>query len=142
MTQVDVKSTLRGNTHAALLARAARASLKGRIRRASVSIILVGDARMRRLNRETLGHDNTTDVLSFDHGGSPEGRMIELVICVPEARRQGARLGIPFKEELTRYVVHGCLHCVGFSDAEAHARKRMWEQQERVLSRLKSPSRR
>lgn len=138
MIQVDVKTFVRGKVNAAMLARAARAALKGRIESAQISILLVGDARMRGLNRNALGHDYTTDVLSFDHGESPEGRLIELVVCPPFASRQAKEHGIPQTHELARYVVHGCLHCAGFDDATDREKQRMWTVQESILKELLS----
>jgi probable rRNA maturation factor len=133
---IDVLTTcgVRGKVPVALLARAARAAL-GR-RRAAVSIAVIGDARMRRLNRDALGHDYSTDVLSFDHGDSPEGRQIELFLCLPFARRQARARGIPPDQELARYVVHGCLHCIGFDDRTHAGHAAMWARQEAVLRRL------
>jgi len=134
MIDVQLKSTVRGKVPAALLRRAAEIAL-GR-RAANVSIAIVGDARMRRLNRDTLGHDYTTDVLSFDHGDSPEGLQIELIVCLPFARRSAREHKITPEQELARYVVHGCLHCVGFDDSTEALRKNMWAEQEHVMRKL------
>lgn len=134
MIDVQIKSSLRGAIPAALLVRAARAAL-GR-RSAQVSIAIVGDARMRRMNRDALGHDYTTDVLSFDHGDSPEGLQIELVVCLPFAARAAREHGLPLEQELARYVVHGCLHCIGFDDSTDSARKTMWRKQEQIVKAL------
>lgn len=103
---------------------------------AEVSIAVIGDRRMRALNRDALGHDYITDVLSFDHGDSPEGRVIELIVCAPFAARQAKQRGIPFKQELARYVVHGSLHCAGYDDHTDKQRTAMWTEQERVLRAL------
>lgn len=139
MIDVQVISSVRGDVPVALLRRAVAAALSGRLRRAQVSLALVGDARMRRLNNAALAHDYATDVLSFDHGDSPEGRLIELVVCPPVAARAARRHEVPWEQELARYVVHGCLHCAGFDDATRPARDRMWREQERVLRGLFGP---
>lgn len=130
MIQVGVTSTLRSKVDSRLLIAAVRAAIPFA---ALVSVAVVGEARMRRLNRELLGHDYVTDVLSFDHGASPEGRMIEIVICAPFARRQAAKHGVPEKQELARYVIHGALHCAGFDDGTPARRKRMWRRQEEIM---------
>lgn len=103
---------------------------------AEVSIAVIGDRRMRALNRDALGHDYITDVLSFDHGDSPEGRVIELIVCAPFAARQANQRGIPFIQELARYVVHGALHCAGYDDHSDKQRAAMWGEQERLLRAL------
>jgi probable rRNA maturation factor len=136
MIHVHVTSTVRSRVNTAGLRRAATAALAGRVRAADVSIQVVGERLMRALNRDALGHDYVTDVLSFDHGDSPEGQVIELVVCAPFAARQAKARGIPAGQELARYVVHGCLHCVGHDDATPAGHKAMWAEQERVLKQL------
>jgi probable rRNA maturation factor len=136
MIDVNVSATVRKPIRRRLLVQAAVAALEPELDAADVSILVVGDRLMRSLNRDALGHDYVTDVLSFDHGDSPEGRVIEVVICAPYAARQANKLGIPPEQELARYVVHGCLHCAGYDDATPKAREQMWEQQEQILRKL------
>jgi probable rRNA maturation factor len=136
MIEVQIISTVRRRVDTAALKRAAVSTLQSRLLKADVSIRVVGDRLMRRLNREALGHDYITDVLSFDHGDTPEGRVIELVICAPFAARQAEARGIPVVQELVRYVIHGCLHCAGHDDADPAARAAMWRAQERLMHKL------
>jgi probable rRNA maturation factor len=133
MIQIDVTATVRAPVPRALLARAAASALRGR---ATLSIAVVGDARMRRLNREALGHDYVTDVLSFDHGSTPEGRLLEVLVCAPHAARQARSLGIPYEQELARYVIHGCLHLAGYDDRTDALCNTMWKRQERLVRGL------
>ncbi|MCZ7606560.1 MAG: rRNA maturation RNase YbeY [Planctomycetota bacterium] len=134
MISVGITSTVRTRIDQRLLEKAARAALSGLS--AEVSIVVVGDRRMRALNRDALGHDYVTDVLSFDYGDSPEGRQIELIVCAPHAAREARAHGVPFTQELARYVVHGCLHCAGHDDQDASQQQKMWAAQERMLKRL------
>jgi probable rRNA maturation factor len=119
-----------------LLERAVKAALAGRVADATVSITVVGDDRMRQLNKLTLGHDYVTDVLSSDHGETPEGLLLEVIVCAPFGARQSVAHGVPFKQELARYVIHGCLHCAGLEDDSEKTRAAMWVQQERVMKRV------
>lgn len=134
MIDADVTSTIRRRVDSRLLVQAVKAAL-GRVN-ASVSVVVVGDRRMRSLNRDALGHDYVTDVLSFDHGASPEGSVYEIIVCAPHAEREARRYGVPARQELARYVVHGCLHCLGHDDADKTQRSRMWKAQESVMRRL------
>jgi probable rRNA maturation factor len=137
MIHVDVSVATRKFTiDRELLARAAQAALAGRIADATVSVTVVGESRMRQLNKLTLGHDYVTDVLSSDHGETPEGRLLEVIVCAPFGARQSVVHGVPFKQELARYVVHGCLHCAGLEDDSEKTRAAMWLQQERVMRKL------
>ena len=106
----------------------------------SLSVCIVGDDEMRRLNREHRGLDEVTDVLSFPVDGLdplPPGMERELgdvVIGIAQARRQAADAGVTDVEELTGLVVHGVLHLAGF-DHETDAGE-MLERQDRLLAVL------
>ncbi len=83
-----------------------------------------------------MGISGPTDVLAFHHGDTPEGTWIEVVVCVPVAKRHSVRHDVPFEQELVRYVVHGCLHCAGFDDHDAEDRSAMWTVQESIVADL------
>ena len=123
-----------GSKSASLLKRALRLALKNM--RGEVSVHLLKAGPMRALNKSTLNHDYATDVLSFDHGSTPQGRLLEIVVCPEVARREAKARGIPQEQELARYVVHGALHLAGHDDHEEGPREKMWRTQERLLKRL------
>ena len=78
---------------------------------ASVSVLLCGDARMRRLNREFRRIDRPTDVLSFP-AGDPSF-LGDVAIDVPYAARQARRRGHPLDREVQLLLAHGVLHLLG-----------------------------
>lgn len=81
----------------------------------SLAVKLCGDAAMRALNRDRRGKDKTTDVLSFPGGETPEGYHLgDIVISVPQARRQAEEAGHPLDRELRILLLHGVLHCLGY----------------------------
>lgn len=97
---------------------------------AEVCIGLVGDTRMRRLNRTYRNQDRTTDVLAFAYrevatGVSP--LLGDVVISVHAARRQARALGHSLDEEVLRLLIHGLLHVVGYD----HERSRRQAQRMR-----------
>ena len=83
-----------------------------------VSIVLAGDATLRRLNLEFRGKDMTTDVLSFPAGPGtlPDGTrpLGEIVISVAQAARQAEAQGHSLARELRLLVIHGYLHLLGY----------------------------
>lgn len=112
--------------------------LRGERRRAEIAVTFLGPGRMRALNREHLGHDRVTDVISFALPG-PDGRLAgDVYICRAEAARQARRHGVPLREELVRLVVHGTLHVLGHDHpaGEERTRSPMWRRQERYVRRL------
>ena len=80
--------------------------------RAEVSVRFCGDALCRRYNREFFDRDRPTDVIAWPSG---DRRYLgDILVNLAQARRQARRLGLPFREELHRLVVHGFLHLNGY----------------------------
>lgn len=104
-----------------------------------INVIYVDKKRIRRLNRQFLDTSTDTDVIAFPY--EPEkGRsrkiMGDIYICVPVARSNSKRFNEPFSREVTRLVVHGTLHLLGYADHPEHARKKMWVRQEPLVEAL------
>lgn len=99
----------------ASLARAVRTTLADEgTKNGEVSLTLVGDDRIRVLNRDYLGRDRVTDVISFALHGPSEPLLADIYIGYPQALRQAAELGMSADEELVRLAVHGTLHALGY----------------------------
>ncbi len=115
-------------TEAALAAAAPR-------RAATISVLLCGDARMRRLNREFRGIDRPTDVLSFPV--DDPGLLGDVAIDVPYARRQARRRGHALDREVQLLLAHGVLHLLGH-DHETDDGE-MFRLQRRLVTRAFGP---
>jgi probable rRNA maturation factor len=83
-----------------------------------ISIAIVDDARMHALNRQYLQHDYPTDVLSFVLERDEEQQSLdgEIIVSADYAAREAPRYGWSADDELLLYVIHGCLHLVGYDD--------------------------
>jgi probable rRNA maturation factor len=82
-----------------------------------VHVLVTGDDRIRQLNRDYLGKDRATDVLSFPDGDElPTGRRFlgEVVVSLDTARRQAEEGGHQELRELEELVLHGTLHLLGY----------------------------
>jgi len=131
---------LRSTTLRALLRRALR--ILG-FPRASVSLVLTDDARIRVLNRDFLETDHPTDVLSFplaEPGDlADRGRDLflgEIYISVETARAQARAARRPFPREVAHLVIHGLLHLIGHDHASPAERRRMRAVESRLLREL------
>jgi probable rRNA maturation factor len=88
--------------------------------RGSVTVVLVGDTAMRRLNREWRDKDYATDVLSFpadDDGPRVRGQqrhLGDIVIATGVATRQAREAGHAYGTELKVLALHGLLHLLGY----------------------------
>ncbi len=125
-----------------LLERAARLALdhESAPTEADLTIVLTDDAQLRELNRDYLGLDVPTDVLSFPASESdPETGATylgDILISIPRAKIQAQAAGHRLEDEIQLLVVHGVLHLLGHDHAEAEDKARMWAAQAEVLARL------
>jgi probable rRNA maturation factor len=104
----------------------------------SLAVTFLTRPAIRRLNREWLGHDWATDVVSFPLAG-PDGLVAgDIYICPAVAREEARTRGIAVREELIRLVVHGTLHVLGHEHPEGPDRvhSAMWRRQERLVRSL------
>jgi probable rRNA maturation factor len=107
---------------------------------AEISLDLIGDRRMRRLNRHYRGRDATTDVLAFpmsEAEGLRSPLLGDVVISVPMAIRQAKESQQSLDQELAILLVHGVLHLLGF-DHEQGKREacRMYRKERAILRSL------
>ena len=91
---------------------------------------------MTRLNQQFLQHEGSTDIITFDHGSTPERLFGEMFICVAEAERQAKAFGTTWQAELRRYVIHGILHLRGYDDLEPAKRRVMKREENRLVRKL------
>jgi probable rRNA maturation factor len=105
-----------------------------------LTIVLTGDNRLHELNRDYLGVDAPTDVLSFPASETdPEtgARYLgDILISLARARAQAEAAGHPLESEVQLLVVHGVLHLLGHDHAQAGEKTRMWQAQAEILEGL------
>ena len=97
---------------------------------AELSVLLIGEAHMRRLNARFAGNDYVTDVLSFPlMEGEEEGPLVlgDIVVCPAVAAENAERLGRSHAEELDTLLVHGLLHILGYDHQGAEDKAAMEE---------------
>lgn len=102
----------------------------------SLGVVLADGATVHRLNREFLGHDYPTDVLSFslDEDAAAEGIVDgEVYVDLDTAAERAPEFGTTFEDEARRYVVHGLLHLMGYDDDGDAERAAMREREDHYL---------
>lgn len=108
---------------------------------AELTIVMDQDDKIQELNKEYLGNDAPTDVLSFPSGGEidPETGaqyLGDIMISFPYAQRQALSLGNSVKDEIQLLVIHGVLHLLGYDHLEDEDKAEMWQIQEALLTSL------
>lgn len=100
-----------------------------------LSIVLVDNAAIHALNRQHLGHDWPTDVISFALSEPDEPELSgELIVSAEMALEAAQEVGIDPRDELALYIVHGLLHLRGFDDLNEADAARMRERENLHLS--------
>ncbi len=107
-----------------------------------LNVRFVGDREMAQANCEFVGHEGTTDVITFSYFDDPESLFpgeaaVELCICIDAALREGqARSDSSYAREMVLYLVHGLLHSAGEDDLAPAPRRRMRQREREVLGIL------
>ena len=113
-----------------------------------LSIALIGQGRMRELNKRYRGKNRVTDVLAF-----PEAKVLkekfkagplkkirglgEIVICLREVKKNAKKFTVSFEKELARVLIHGILHLLGYDHEKSEtAAKKMEEKQSYYLKNV------
>ena len=103
---------------------------------AELSLEIVGNTRIRRLNRQYRQQDRPTDVLAFPirEAAGPRNPLLgDVVISFPQAAGQASRYGHSIEEELTKLLVHGILHLKGFDHERGELEARRMRRKEREI---------
>ncbi|MFL5734158.1 MAG: rRNA maturation RNase YbeY [Chloroflexia bacterium] len=112
-----------------------------------LGVIVTTDGEVRSLNRDYLGHDYETDVISFamseEPGATgaprfvtPEGRapyLGDIAIAYDRAAEQAPDFSNTPEAEVATLLIHGLLHLLGYDDTEGHEHERMHARQQELL---------
>ena len=101
----------------------------------SINFIFCTDDFLLSINKQYLKHDFYTDIITFNYS---EGKLIngEIYISIDRVRENAASLGFKFPVELSRIVIHGVLHLLGYSDNTPSQKKLMSKKEDACLSLL------
>lgn len=101
-----------------------------------VGYMFVSDEKILEVNREYLGHDYYTDVITFDYD---EDDIVsgDVVISLDTVRSNAELFGKDYDEELHRVIIHGILHLCGINDKGPGEREIMEAAENKALAMLK-----
>lgn len=101
-----------------------------------IGYMFVDDERILATNREYLGHDYYTDIITFDYD---EGEKIngDIVISLDTVRTNAEKFGKEYDDELMRVIIHGILHLCGINDKGPGEREKMEEAENNALAMIK-----
>jgi|SRR3989338_9195403 len=119
-----------------------------RLRHLSVSVNLVGESKIKALNKKYRHKNKSTDVLAFPLKKDLEIRNLKLEIdkdigdvfvCLSIAKKEATRENISINKKLTQLTAHGFLHLLGYDhERSKRSAEEMFELEDTILSRLES----
>lgn len=99
----------------------------------NIHYIFCSDERELEVNRQFLGHDYYTDVITFDYS-TPSTLSGDIFISLDTVRSNAKTVGVPFDDELRRIIIHGVLHLTGQGDKTPETKAQMTAKEEHALS--------
>ena len=160
---VEINNLTTSSVEEEFLKRVAEIVLKGENKeKADLSIVLVGQGRMRKLNRKYRSKNRVTDVLAFGQNQKfhsvPKQSLVrskkiknqkfpilpknelglgEAVICLREVKKNAKKYNSTFEKELGRVLIHGILHLSGYDHEKSEVgAKKMAEREQYYLSQI------
>lgn len=106
------------------------------IKNFELSVAIVCDAHIRKLNKTYRGIDKPTDVLSFEQGSIHKNTFMlgDIAISAETTRRQAKENSRTLKYEFTLLAIHGLLHLIGYDHATVAQEKKMFSLQSTLVT--------
>jgi len=106
-----------------------------KLSKATISIAIVDDAQIRKINKQFLNRDSTTDCLSFDLSDDDTNapKSFELVVNAEMAVKEANSRNHSSEAELALYITHGLLHNLGFDDSSKDRLRKMHDTEDEIL---------
>jgi len=106
-----------------------------KLSKATISIAIVNDAQIRKVNKQFLNRDSTTDCLSFDLSDDDTNapKSFELVVNAEMAVKEANSRDHSSEAELALYITHGLLHNLGFDDSSKDRLRKMRDTEDEIL---------
>jgi len=129
---IEVRNLSKQKINPAWLKKIAKAILKKeKKKKLELSIVLVGQARIKKLNKQYRQKNRPTDVLAFAYNG-----LGEIVICLEQVKRNAQKFNTSFKDELKRVLIHGILHLLGYDHEQSVKQAQQMRKKEEIYLSL------
>lgn len=114
-------------------------------KKTELSVNLVGEGRIKALNKKYRGRNRVTDVLSFPLNEKVDVKSAkndiislgDIFICLPVAKKYALREDVSLDYKLSFLTVHGFLHLLGYDHEKSSAEQtKMFALQDNILSKI------
>ena len=100
-----------------------------------INFIFCKDNYLQKINEEHLQHADLTDVITFEH--SQGNNLIgDIYISVERVKENASKFSVTFKSEITRVMIHGVLHLIGYNDKSKEQKEKMRKMENKFLKKV------
>ncbi len=100
-----------------------------------IHIALMDDDALLSLNQKHLDHDHYTDVITFDYSTTKTVNC-DIAVSTDRVLENATIEGVSVESEIARVLIHGILHCIGYSDKTTKDKQIMRKQEDEMLKRF------
>jgi len=128
---IEINNTTKHKINKKLLRKATEVFYqKFKLKNSSVSVAIVTESAIKKLNRQYRHKDSVTDVLSFESDSAQY--LGEVVLCYKQIECQAKELNHKIDEEFLFIFIHGLLHLLGYDDKTEAG----WQNMEKIGHKL------
>lgn len=98
-----------------------------------LQINFVSSQHIKFLNEEYLDHKGSTDIITFNYSSQNFILDAEIYLCLDVAKENAKSFDVSVQNELVRLLIHGILHLIGFDDLDVSDRKKMKNEENRLV---------
>jgi rRNA maturation RNase YbeY len=105
---------------------------------ADLTFIFASDKLLSGLKRKFFNKDHLTDIIAFRLNNYSE-KFIEgeIYISLQRVKENSSQFNQPYQKEISRLVIHGCLHLMGYDDKTSNGKKNMTMLENKYLTKTK-----
>lgn len=103
-----------------------------------IAYVFCDDAKILEVNRQYLGHDYYTDIITFDYC-EDDKLSGDIFISMDTVKSNSVTYGTDYYDELTRVIIHGILHLCGYKDKSDDESKAMRALEDAAVAALPKP---
>jgi probable rRNA maturation factor len=108
---------------------------KEKIKLDSLNYIFTTDKELLKINRQYLGHNTYTDIVTFDLSGEAKPKQAEIYISYDRVKENAKIHSSSISKELHRVIFHGALHLCGYKDKTAVEKMKMRQKEDYYLDK-------
>ena len=102
----------------------------------TINLIFCDNKKLNSFKKEYFDDDVFTDIVTFTIKNNNDLEA-EIYISVEMAKINADEFNVSLNNELSRLIIHGVLHLIGFDDNTAVSKKIMFSKQEEIISNFK-----